>query len=114
MARIAFPLETLIRFLLYLAGILSTIVGSWVASKIHTYHENRRLHHDDLKQKVLVPLLDGLRSQYAPLVGQTHDVVQVQHGQLRRNLHAKVTEDAETLGRVLKFFARPPAQPWRL
>jgi hypothetical protein len=98
MARSAFPPETIIRFLLYLAGILSTVVGSWVASKIHTYHDNRRLHHDDLKQKVLIPLLDGLRSQYAPLVSHAHDVVQVQTGQLWRNVHAKVTEDAEALG----------------
>jgi len=98
MARIAFPPETFVRFLLYLAGILSTVVGSWVASKIHAYHDNRRLHHDDLKQKVLVPLLDGIQSHYAPLLSHTHDVVQVQHGQLRRNEHAKVTEDAEAYG----------------
>jgi hypothetical protein len=98
MAKIAFPPESFVRFLLYLAGILSTVVGSWVASKIHAYHDNRRMHHDDLKQKVVVPLLQGLRSRYAPLVSHACDMVRIQHGQLRQNVDAKVTEDAQVYG----------------
>lgn len=48
--------ESLIRFLAYLGGVASTLVGSWVSSKIHGYHENRKVHLEDIKQKVLSPL----------------------------------------------------------
>ncbi len=84
--------------LIYLAGILSTVVGSWVASKIRIYHDERRLHHEDLKSKVLIPLREGLRLQYDPLVSHRSEVVRLQTGQLRRIDHAKVTENAEIYG----------------
>jgi hypothetical protein len=84
--------------LMYLAGILSTIAGSWVASKIGMYHDNRRLHHDDLKQKVLIPLCDGLQSHYAPLVRHSSEVVSENWGPLVRSEHAKVTESTVVQG----------------
>jgi hypothetical protein len=32
--------ENFVRFLLFLAGILSTVFGSWVASKIHAAYSD--------------------------------------------------------------------------
>ena len=49
-------------------GVASTIAGSWISSKIHVYHENRKVHLDEIKQKVLVPLKEILIGKYAALV----------------------------------------------
>ena len=49
-------------------GVASTVVGSWISSKIHVYHENRKVHLDEIKQKVLVPLKETLTEKYAALV----------------------------------------------
>ncbi len=49
-------------------GVGSTVVGSWVSSKIRVYHDNRKAHLDDLKQRVLAPLREGLEQHFRPLV----------------------------------------------
>ncbi len=51
-----------------MTGVASTVVGSWISSKIHIYHENRRVHLEEIKQKVLIPISDFLTNDYAMLV----------------------------------------------
>jgi hypothetical protein len=53
-----------VKLLLYVSGVASTIVGSWVSSKIRLYHDARNAHRDELKQKVLEPLRSAVQSQY--------------------------------------------------
>jgi hypothetical protein len=66
-------------FLPYILGVVSTLVGSWIASKIRVYHDARNAHRDDLKQKVLEPLRNALVSRPTALIftsewaAQTYD-----------------------------------------
>src|SRR5882672_9122092 len=61
----------LVGLLVWIGGVGSTVVGSWVASRIRVYDDNRKAHHDEIKQNVLMPLHDGLAGDYARLV--THE-----------------------------------------
>ena len=66
MAQAPYYIEWLFRLLAFIGGAASTVVGSWISSKIHVYYEQRKAHLDDLKEKVLIPLrtsLQGLRSK---------------------------------------------------
>jgi hypothetical protein len=60
--------KSLITLLAWVGGVVSTIVGSWISSKIHVYHESRRSHLEDIKEKALIPLSEALRRVYGPLV----------------------------------------------
>jgi hypothetical protein len=88
--------------LLYLAGVLSTIVGSWIASKIHVYHDNRKLHHEELKQKVLSPIRTALDDSYASLVKHASAVISESWGTQQLVQGAKITEYPEVQGPVLQ------------
>jgi hypothetical protein len=63
-------MESLVRLLLYVSGVASTIVGSLVSSKIRVYHDNKKAHLDDIKQRVLTPLSHGLAEKYGSLKTQ--------------------------------------------
>ncbi len=93
--------EWAIRLLIYLAGIASTVAGSWVASKIRIYDENRKLHHDDLKEKVLVPLRKALAESYMGLVHHASAVVSETWGKTALHPHPKLTEYPEIHGPIL-------------
>jgi hypothetical protein len=84
--------ESLIRFLVYLGGVASTLVGSWVSSKIHVYQDNRKAHLEDIKQKVLSPLSLTLADQYSALVTHQSPAVVEEWGARRRKESASVTE----------------------
>jgi hypothetical protein len=60
--------ERLVRLLVWIGGAASTVSGAWVASKWHVYHDSRKAHLDDLKQRVLIPLRAGLEEHLRPLV----------------------------------------------
>lgn len=53
----------LVQLVVWIGGVATTIAGSWVASKIRLYHDDRKSHHQELKDKVLVPLRDLLVEQ---------------------------------------------------
>lgn len=55
-----------VKLLYYICGVASTIVGSWISSKIRVYHDARNSHRDDLKRRVLEPLRKSLASYVAP------------------------------------------------
>ena len=46
-------------------GVASTVAGSWIASKIRVYHDDRKSHHQELKDRILRPLRDLLAEQQA-------------------------------------------------
>lgn len=61
--------------LIYAGGVVTTIFGSWVSSKVRIYDDSRKAHLDDIKQKVLIPLRNGLLEHYRPLVSHRSHVV---------------------------------------
>ena len=70
--------ERLFRLLVWIGGAASTVAGAWVASKWHVYHDSRKAHLDDIKQRVLIPLRAGLEEHFRPLVFHLVPVVYVQ------------------------------------
>lgn len=94
--------EWAINLLIWTGGVVSTVVGSWVASKIHVYHDNKKLHHNDLKQRVLIPLRTGLLEAYRPLAALERPAISCDWGRLSLKESPKMTEDQEEMGPVLK------------
>ena len=88
--------ESLVRLLFAVGGVVtgvaSTVAGSWISSKIHVYHESRKAHLDEIKQKVLVSFSEVLIRQYAGLVTHKSFVVVEKWGTRRRKEAASVTE----------------------
>jgi len=93
--------ESLIRFLAYLGGVASTLVGSWISSKIHVYQDNRKAHLEDIKQKVLIPLSYVLANQYSALVTHQSPAVLEEWGARRHKETASVTEHQSDDGPLL-------------
>ncbi len=54
-----------LQVLIWAGGVAATIAGSWIASKIRVYHDDRKSHHQELKDKVLRPLRDLLAEHQA-------------------------------------------------
>ncbi len=77
------------------------MVGAWISSKIHVYHENRKAHLEDLKQKILIPLAERLIEQYASVVLHRVPVVADKWGIWHRRENASVTEYPTEQGPVL-------------
>ena len=87
------------------AGVASTVFGSWINSRIHIYQESRKAHLEDIKQKVLLPLKEILSDKYAALVKHEASAVVVQWG-IRKRLEgvsviAHQTEEGPSLVPVL-------------
>lgn len=94
--------EWAIRLLIYVGGIATTVSGSWIASKIRVYHDNRNSHRDDLKQKVLVPLRAALTGLYQPLTGRQKPAILNNNWATRAfNESAKLTEEQVEMGPLL-------------
>jgi len=54
-------------FIYWFGGAATTVVGSWISSKIRVYHDAKGKHHQELKQKVLEPIRDSLERSYRAL-----------------------------------------------
>lgn len=93
--------EWAIRLLIYVGGVATTVAGSWIASKIRVYHDNRNLHRDDLKQRDLVPLRAGLIDSYLPLAGRKVLAIRTNWGDRALNESAKLTEEPLEMGVML-------------
>jgi hypothetical protein len=83
------------------AGVASTVAGSWVSSKIHGYHENRKAHLEEIKQKVLIPINDLLANDYAALVAHKASAVVEQWGVRIRKQGVSVLEHQTEEGPIL-------------
>ena len=55
----------LVQLLVWTGGVATTIAGSWVANKIRLYHDDRKSHHQELRENVLLPLHDLLAKNQA-------------------------------------------------
>jgi len=97
--------ESLVRLLVYVGGVATTIIGSWLASKIRVYEDNRKGHLEDIKQKVLAPLNDGLAEKHASLVTHRSPVVKADWGLRLRRENVSVTEQPEEHGFLLTIEA---------
>jgi hypothetical protein len=87
----AASVEWAIRLLAYIGGVLSTIGGSWITSKIHTYHESKNAHLEDIKNNVLVPIRKELES-FNPFVFHRMPMFCVTRGNTTYHDNAPVTE----------------------
>src|SRR4029077_15939293 len=74
------------------------------ASKIRVYHDNRKAHLDDIKERVLVPLKDSL-TQYGVLVSHKSPVVAHGWGTRARSAKLSVTEYPTQDGPILTKIA---------
>jgi hypothetical protein len=99
--------EWLIRVLFGIGGIVATVFGSWVASKIHVYQENRSAHLDELKTGVLTPLCEILKGEFSRVVAHQSGVIVEELQQLRLREGARVVEQDDEIGPGLKCF-----NPW--
>lgn len=46
-------------------GVVTTVFGSWVASKFHVYHQALAEHHAELKSSILSPIRTALREEFS-------------------------------------------------
>jgi hypothetical protein len=90
----------------WIGGIVATVIGSWLASKIRVYHDSKRSHHDELKSKVLTPLRDVLAANLQVFRHQK-GVVNEAWDRLSYAKDARAEEDAGRHGSVLKI-----VDPW--
>lgn len=97
--------EWLIRLLVWIVGTLTTVVGSWVASKIRVYDDNRKAHLEDIKQRVLIPLNNGLTDKHTSLVTHRSPVVRADWGLRLRRKHVGITEQPDEHGPILALQA---------
>jgi hypothetical protein len=93
------PLAT--NLLYWTAGVVATVLGSWVSSKISVYHQNRGCHLSELKEKFLIPLRDCLLGNYAPLVAHLTPIVHASFAQVEVCASAQVTEAFDRSGERL-------------
>ena len=93
--------ELAIRLLVYVGGVLSAVLGSLVSSKIRIYHDNRKSHLEDIKQKVLMPLADGFDEKHHSLVKHRTPVITAEWGLRARKENASATEQPDEHGPML-------------
>lgn len=90
----------------WLGGIAATIAGSWIASKIRVYHDNKQSHYEDLKVKVLSPLREAL-TKNSRLFRHEEPVVIEIWDRLRYAKTVNSDEEDATFGAVLQS-----VNPW--
>ncbi|MGA8429503.1 MAG: hypothetical protein WB729_06755 [Candidatus Sulfotelmatobacter sp.] len=97
--------ESLVRLLFAIggvvAGVASTVAGSWISSKIHVYHENRKAHLEEIKEIVLNPISHALAGDFARLVEHKASAVLLVWGTRSRKQIASVTESQTDEGHSL-------------
>lgn len=55
----------------YFLGVATTVLGSWIASKFHIYHQARAEHYAELKDSILSPIRTALQEQFADPIFET-------------------------------------------
>lgn len=77
----------------WIGGVATTVGGSWLSSKIHVYHEAKKVHLEALRDQVLIPLRSGLEEHLKPFLIQQKPVVVVDLNPNEFKESAKVTEE---------------------
>src|SRR5205823_2965919 len=87
----------------WIGGIAATVIGAGIINKIKIYQDERKSHRDELKQRVLIPLRDGLAQHFRPLVFGLEPLVFVEtSAQTEFREDAKATESQIEQGDVLQ------------
>jgi hypothetical protein len=88
-----------LQLLIWVGGIATTVAGSWMASKIRVYDDDRKSHHQELKDRVLCPLRDLLADHQALF---SHRVpVLIEKVGYSEIVHARPDQDAVRSGLIL-------------
>ncbi len=85
----------------WIGGAASTAGGALFASKVRVYHDNRKAHLQDLQEKVLGPIRDGLTHNFGATISQQVPLLAVQWARFDFDERAGVTEEPTTDGEVL-------------
>lgn len=93
--------ELLSTVAIYLAGGVSTFILAWATSNIRVFHDNRKRHHEEIKQELFIPLRENLRKSYAPIVDHRSEVVKLRWGSKGIQAGARVTEYPADHGPIL-------------
>lgn len=97
--------EWFVRLLAFIGGAGSTVVGSWISSKIRLFHDDQKSHHQELKQRILLPLRD-LLVQNETLFKHRAPVITEKWAQLQTR-DARPDQDASVYGARLES-----GNPW--
>jgi hypothetical protein len=93
--------ERLFRLLVWIGGVVATAVGVWITSKVRVYQDHKNAHHDDLKQKVLMPFSDSTGDGFHRLVSHELPVIAEKWSARGIKTNARVTEDEADEGSSL-------------
>jgi hypothetical protein len=94
--------EWLVRILFGVGGAIATVIGFWVTNKIRVYLDTRNAHLEDIKQRVLIPLRDGLDRHFRPLIFHLSPAVFVQiDAPTQFDEKAKAAEEPTERGEIL-------------
>jgi hypothetical protein len=85
----------------FLVGRATKFGDLWITNRIHTHDEQRAKHHEDLREKILTPLRDGLATHFKPLVALQVPMINIQHAAKEYSDDAKVTEEPSKWGPVM-------------
>jgi len=91
----------MLKLLIWIVGVATTAIGAWIASRIHVYDDSRKAHLEDIKQRVLIPIRDGLFEHFPRLTLGVEPIVSVQRGAIELFENAKVTEETAQHGEML-------------
>lgn len=88
-------------FLGWIGGVTTTAVGAWASGRFHSYEQERKEHREDLRDKVLAPLRDGLERYASPLLTSHAPLLSIEHAATEFDAAASVTEEPAKYGPVL-------------
>jgi hypothetical protein len=92
------PTSDAAKALLWAGGVLTTIIGSWITSRIRLYQDHKNAHHQELKDRILAPMKSGLLEHFGPMAAGQSGVLGLEYGAQQINESAKITEDATRSG----------------
>jgi hypothetical protein len=84
--------------LLWAGGVATTLIGSWITSRIRLYQDHKNAHHQELKERILAPVKSGLLEHFGPMAAGQSGVLGLEYGTQQINENAKITEDATRSG----------------
>ena len=91
-----------VKALYWAGGVATTIAGSWIASKIRLYDDQRKAHLEELKEKVLIPIRDSLDRDFWLAAFDKTPALFVQSGVATHfDPKAKAAKDQASRGDVL-------------
>lgn len=81
--------------------VTGTFVRNWITNKMHDYEDRKKAHLEELKEKVLSPIREGLSHNFGAVVSRQAPLLAVQGATVEFHERAKVTEEPAEGGEVL-------------